>query len=599
MIGIQKAPNTRVLEIGGGDNPNPASDWNVDVRPGPKVNQVIDLNKLPLPLADGEWDLVLAVFVLEYVGYRCVRDLLKEIRRVTKPGGKFLGIVPNTSAQMEWISTHPEGWDGRDFFDSASGKLFGDQDYPENSHRSFWNHTIAVQLFTQAGFVNIQTAAFGARSTDLLVEATRPNEAPSVVVSQPSEEVKKEAARLASPEPVPTKMDYAPAVWFDKYYFDGGRKIGGYTQEGYRDFPVHHIVYENLKRLERNVESVLELGCARGYLVKRFQDDGVRACGLDVSKHCFLSRACNGILEWDITRTPWPWKNKEFDLCYGVSVLEHVPEEYLEAIVTEMQRVAKRFLFAISPRESDQDRTNVTARPIDWWENKLNSHLREEGKNKPSLAVMDVKELYQGAFPKRLLEDGGKVKLNLGSFLTMFHHGWNNLDVLDMGMFASQNGYRFIRHDLRQNLPFDTGSVDLVYSSFVLNHFDYQEGLASLRDCRRILKPNGAMRVLVPDAGMLIHKHLEGKMDEFAEISGGVEASPTQTMKLWALLYSNSRSSYDAATIQNQMEQAGFSATISEFRSSIDHPGSKQILRETIDMLPCLALVVDATPLVA
>ena len=172
MIQINKTPGQLVLELGGGDNPHPASDVNVDVRSGPMVSFVADFNK-PLPISSNEFDAVICQYVLEHLSYRNVVAFLKEVFRVLKPSGRALFTIPNTKAQIRWMIEHPEGWDGRDFFSSASGLLFGDQDYEENAHKCYFDPETAHGLFQQAGFSNVATIAYGERDTDLFVEIGR------------------------------------------------------------------------------------------------------------------------------------------------------------------------------------------------------------------------------------------------------------------------------------------------------------------------------------------------------------------------------------------------------------------------------------------
>jgi len=33
---------------------------------------------------------------------------------------------------------------------------------------------------------------------------------------------------------------------FDKHYFNGGGKVGGYAYEGYWDYPIHWVTFEHL-----------------------------------------------------------------------------------------------------------------------------------------------------------------------------------------------------------------------------------------------------------------------------------------------------------------------------------------------------------------
>jgi hypothetical protein len=84
--------------------------------------------------------------------------------------------------------------------------------------------------------------------------------------------------------------------------------------------------------MDLNPKSVLEVGAARGYLVKRFEAAGIPAKGLEISKHCHLTRVTDSVVEWDICQTPWPFKDGEFDLCYSVAVMEHIPEEGISSL---------------------------------------------------------------------------------------------------------------------------------------------------------------------------------------------------------------------------------------------------------------------------
>lgn len=48
-------------------------------------------------------------------------------------------------------------------------------------------------------------------------------------------------------------------------------------------------------------------------------------------------------------------------------------------------------------------------------------------------------------------------------------------------------------------LDYDDGSVDLIYASHVLEHFPRDETLKVLREWHRVLRPEGLLRVSVPD----------------------------------------------------------------------------------------------------
>ena len=61
--------------------------------------------------------------------------------------------------------------------------------------------------------------------------------------------------------------------------------------------------------------------------------------------------------------------------------------------------------------------------------------------------------------------------------------------------------------DARQGLPYRELTVDGVYSEHFLEHLTQAEGLGFLRECRRVLKPGGIVRVAMPDLDELIGRY--------------------------------------------------------------------------------------------
>lgn len=367
----------------------------------------------------------------------------------------------------------------------------------------------------------------------------------------------------------------APAHPFDQDYFHGGRKVGGYAGEGYRDFPVHAITARHV--LDRKPTSVLELGCARGYVLKRIQDAGVPAHGLEISEHCQLTRVVDGVVTWDITRTPWPETVVPYDLCVSVAVLEHIPEDKLPAVFAEMARCTQRGLHGVDVHDDDHfDQTHVTIRPIEWWRERM----------PPGHEVVDKEELERGELVQEGYAPG--IKLNLGSFTTMFP-GWRNLDRVDLGAWATLNGYSFTRVDLSEGLPFDDDIADLIYASHVIEHFTYAAGTQLLAECRRVLKPGGLLRVAVPDAERLIRNYQDGSIKRLDELSPTPARTPID--RLYALLCDGHHALYDWPRMHLALTDAGFSVVEhSSFRSS----RSNAMRRETIDLYPDLSLFVEA-----
>jgi SAM-dependent methyltransferase len=56
-------------------------------------------------------------------------------------------------------------------------------------------------------------------------------------------------------------------------------------------------------------------------------------------------------------------------------------------------------------------------------------------------------------------------------------------------------------HDLRKGIPFDSGTVDAVYHSHILEHIDRDAVPGFFAEIRRVLKPGGIHRIAVPNFG--------------------------------------------------------------------------------------------------
>ena len=54
-------------------------------------------------------------------------------------------------------------------------------------------------------------------------------------------------------------------------------------------------------------------------------------------------------------------------------------------------------------------------------------------------------------------------------------------------------------HDLARGIPFESGSVDVVYHSHLLEHLDRDVARQFLLEVKRVLAPGGIHRVVVPD----------------------------------------------------------------------------------------------------
>ncbi len=81
--------------------------------------------------------------------------------------------------------------------------------------------------------------------------------------------------------------------------------------------------------------------------------------------------------------------------------------------------------------------------------------------------------------------------------------GWINVDRDPPSKIVD------ISWDVRQPLPIEDESCAFIFNEHFLEHLTVQEGLAFLRECRRMLMPGGVLRVGMPDLTECIRQYYE------------------------------------------------------------------------------------------
>ncbi len=161
------------IELGGGSRPivRPNYDYRTDVN---NVDGFVDLDDYTTveaiaPL--GTIDFIYSQFAFEHVKFACQRDLWKACYRLLNRRGRLVLMLPNVDAQIRWAKKNPNGWDGKEFFESASEIIFATQDYNENAHLSYMTPRTVFDLAHSVGFQDVFVRPAGERATDMLVEA--------------------------------------------------------------------------------------------------------------------------------------------------------------------------------------------------------------------------------------------------------------------------------------------------------------------------------------------------------------------------------------------------------------------------------------------
>ena len=87
--------------------------------------------------------------------------------------------------------------------------------------------------------------------------------------------------------------------------------------------------------------------------------------------------------------------------------------------------------------------------------------------------------------------------------------------ITRLGLVPERAARQFWQSDIvvaniRRRLPFPADSFDVVYSSHVLEHLYQVEANALLRECVRVLRRGGVLRIVVPDLKAMVVQYLNG-----------------------------------------------------------------------------------------
>jgi predicted SAM-dependent methyltransferase len=91
--------------------------------------------------------------------------------------------------------------------------------------------------------------------------------------------------------------------------------------------------------------------------------------------------------------------------------------------------------------------------------------------------------------------------LNIGCGST-YHKDWINIDI-------SPYSAEVMAHDLTKGLPYPSNSIDVCYSSHVMEHLKKDEADFFLEEQRRVLKSDGMIRVVAPDLETICVNYLK------------------------------------------------------------------------------------------
>jgi predicted SAM-dependent methyltransferase len=141
------------------------------------------------------------------------------------------------------------------------------------------------------------------------------------------------------------------------------------------------------------------------------------------------------------------------------------------------------------------------------------------------------------------------VKLNIGCG-DVKPEGWFGIDV-------SGSGSADLRVDIRNGLPFADGSCRFIFSEHVFEHLDLEQLAVVLKECRRVLAPAGAIRIVVPDLARFARAYCDDDREFIRDVWMPQDASPTELLNgVFAL--PTHRFIHDFSSMSRALKRAGF-----------------------------------------
>ena len=169
------------------------------------------------------------------------------------------------------------------------------------------------------------------------------------------------------------------------------------------------------------------------------------------------------------------------------------------------------------------------------------------------------------------------IKLNLGCGMNVYD-GWINYDnsptVWLQRLYLIGPFFRLIKPkfpkkvyygNITSRIPLSSNSVDLIYSSHMLEHLSLEDFKLALHEIYRLLKPGGVFRAVIPDLEYSIKvymakTHPKANSEFLKNTSIGIEKRPKGVIEIIRSIIGNSSHlwMWDYKGISYELEKAGY-----------------------------------------
>lgn len=124
-------------------------------------------------------------------------------------------------------------------------------------------------------------------------------------------------------------------------------------------------------------DTLIDFGCGTGRPAKQFQSLGAKVTGIDHATNCLDPDVSINFLQGCLWELPPDLRS---DYGYCTDVMEHIPPEKVDAVLSEIKRVvAKKVFFQIATFPDGMGKRigetlHLSVHGPDWWQVKLSEH---------------------------------------------------------------------------------------------------------------------------------------------------------------------------------------------------------------------------------
>lgn len=163
------------------------------------------------------------------------------------------------------------------------------------------------------------------------------------------------------------------SIYIKSYYDEYGEGIGYDNKQLWMN-NFNNIADSIIKII--NPKTVLDIGCAYGYLVEALRKKGVEAYGIDVSEYAINQSEesirpylkCMSALDGLPENFP-----KQYDLLVSIEMIEHLYEEDGLKLIAKISEYSNQVLLSSTDSDFD-DPTHFNVQPKEYWVEKFAHH---------------------------------------------------------------------------------------------------------------------------------------------------------------------------------------------------------------------------------